>query len=133
MTSKEEKNPEELEPFVTRMIYGTWVFGYFREGAIKPKSDEDDRDPWGLEKGRPPDWIGVPNITPETSSEDSRRLFWRAVRRSARLSFTEEDVLRKMKLWNSASNPQISEKRLEEKVRWAVTTKRWYPWIRKPK
>jgi hypothetical protein len=132
MPSKDQKNPEELNPFVTRMIDGTsLVYTYYRGRVLKPKSDAVERDPWELEKGLDPDYIGTPNIPPQTPEKECKRLFWRAVRASTSLSLTEEDVLRKMKLWNSANNPRVPEKRLEEMVRWAI--KRWYPRLRKPK
>lgn len=83
-------------------------------------TNENERDPWELEKGFPHDYIGAPNITPETPQKQWKPLFWRAVRASIPCSMTEEDVFRKMKLWNSANNPQVPEKRLEKMVRWAI-------------
>jgi hypothetical protein len=132
MNSKDQKNPEQPYPYVTRVIEGTsWVYVYLREGALKPQSNEDEKDPWELEKGIDYEHIGTPNITPEMPAKECKRLFWMAVRASASISDTEEDVLRKVKWWNGKNNPPIPEKRVEELVRWEI--KRRYPRLRKPK
>lgn len=100
-----------------------------KENIEQPKPGEAEKDAWELEVGLPPDYIGAPNITPETPKERWKPLFWRAVRASVQRSITEEDVLRKMKLWNTANNPQVPEKRLEEMVQWAIN--HLYPYLKK--
>lgn len=93
-------------------------------------SNETEKDPWELESGINPDRtdadgidtdaIDADNIKPEIPKDLWDSFLWEAVRAAIPVSNTKEDVIRKVKLWNTHNNPQIPETELVRKVLWAL-------------
>lgn len=91
-------------------------------------SSEDDENPWDIE----PDSIDAENITPEIPKELWNSFIWEAVRAAIPGSKTKDDVIRKVKQWNTHNNPRIPETELVRKVLWALRTFDDSPWKRFP-
>ena len=77
--------------------------------------DETTTEPW-----EPEDGIDAENINPEVLKELWDSLVWQAVRAAIDVSGSKEEVLRRVKLWNTNNNPQLSEKELIQKAIWAL-------------
>lgn len=85
-------------------------------------SNETKNNSWELESGIDPDSIDADNINPEIPKDLWDGFLWDAVRAAIPGSRTKEDVIRKVKQWNSHNNPQIPETELVRKVLWALKT-----------
>ena len=75
------------------------------------RSNETANEPW-----EPEDGIDSENINLEVPKELWDTLVWQAIRAAIEVSQTKEEVLRKVKLWNTSNNPQLSEKGLIQKA-----------------
>ena len=83
-------------------------------GKLNPNKPEDYS--WAIEE----DSIDADNITPEIPRELWNKFIWDAVRAAIPGSQTKDDVIRKVKLWNTHNNPQLPEADLVRKVLWAL-------------
>jgi len=68
----------------------------------------------------PEDSIDAENISTEIPDESRDGLLWQAIKAAINVSDTKKDVLRKVKLWNTYNDPQLSETELFQKTTWAL-------------
>jgi len=78
--------------------------------------NESNKDTWALE----PDDIDADNINPEIPKELWDSLAWKAIRVAIETSDAKEEVLRRVKKWNTHNNPRMPEKQLVQKSLWAM-------------
>jgi len=71
---------------------------------------------WVLEDS---DNIDAENITPATPVTSRRHRVWVAIRVAMDVGGTKDDVMRRLEVWNSKNDPQISEDALRRMVEWA--------------
>lgn len=77
-----------------------------------------ENNAWDIE----PDSIDADNINREIPKELWDNLLWLAVKAAIAMSETKEEVLRRVKLWNTHNDPQLPEKTLVQKTLWAMRT-----------
>ena len=81
-------------------------------------ADEIKNNAWDIE----PDSIDADNINREIPKELWDGLLWLAVKAAIEVSNTKEEVLRKVKVWNTHNDPCLPEKTLVQKALWAMRT-----------
>jgi len=82
--------------------------------------NETNKDPWELEPGIDPDAIAADNINREIPKDLWDGHLWKAVKAAIEDSNTKEDVVRKVKRWNTYNDPQLPETELVQKILWAL-------------
>lgn len=90
------------------------------EKEVNTTANQTEKDPWELEPGRDPDEIDADNINPEIPRELWDSFLWQAVRAAIDVSNTKEEVIRRVKLWNTHNRPQLPEVSLVRKTLWAL-------------
>ena len=124
MTSKDQRNPEELESRVVRIVDGiTCIYMSYPERAVEPQSDAAERDPWELEEGFPSNWIPTPNITPDVPNEKRKDYVWLAIRWAVLIAENVDHVYTLVEEWNTKNDPRIPDRELRKMIRWAIN--RW--------
>ena len=78
-------------------------------------SEQDERDPFALEKG-----INSPQITPDIPETTWDTLVWQAFRAAIEISPTKKDVFEAMNDWNDLNDPKLKQASLDKKVLWAL-------------
>jgi len=79
-------------------------------------SDQDERDPFALEKG-----LDSPHITPDIPETTWDQVVWQALREAIDLSESKKDVFQLMRDWNDDNDPKLKQASLDKKVLWGLT------------
>jgi len=95
-----------------------------KKDARRAEAYDPANDPWHID----PDDIDADYITPQIPRALWDSFIWQAVRVAIPGSETRDDVIRKVKQWNTHNNPQIPETDLVRKVLWALRTFDDSPW-----
>ena len=87
----------------------------------------NNKDPWLLEVEEiitsAEEGLDAENINPEVPKDLWAGFAWKAIRIALDVSSSKEEVMRRVKVWNSKNNPRLPEPELIQKVVWAF--KKW--------